>query len=189
MPIDNRIPSEGMLETERTFLTLLTAEDLPAMMDMAAEPDTFRYIRKLRIMTVPEYAQFLQVKLEQIRDKKGFHWAVWLKEASDESHLTGEGGARRIFIGAVNLNPVAGTAMMQIGCQLKRDYWHQGFASELMKRLVDFGIKEAGLPTVYGVYEKENQASCRLLEKLGFGWQETRNEQGIEVEFYKYPAS
>src|SRR5882672_1362375 len=89
---DNTIPSEGMLETGRTFLTLLTAEDLPAMMDMASEPDTFRYIRKLRIMTVPEYAQFLQVKLEQIRDKKGFHWAVWLKEARDESHLAGEGG-------------------------------------------------------------------------------------------------
>ena len=181
MPTDNRIPSEGMLETERTFLTLLTAEDLPAMMDMAAEPDTFRYIRKLRIMTVPEYAQFLQVKLEQIRDKKGFHWAVWLKEATDE-------WGPRVFIGAVNLNPVAGTSMMQIGCQLKRDYWHQGFASELMKRLVDFGIKEAGLPTVYGVYEKENQASRRLLEKLGFGWQETRNEQGVEIELYKYPA-
>lgn len=217
MPTDNRILSEGMLETERTFLTLLTAEDLPAMTDMAAEPDTFRYIRKLRIMTAPEYAQFLQVKLEQIRDKKGFHWAVWLKEATGEAHLVdaasgggvigeigGTGGtigkmgaagqtdaagrARRTFIGAVNLNPVAGTSMMQIGCQLKRDYWHQGFASELMKRIVDFGIKEAGLPTVYGVYEKENQASRRLLEKLGFGWLETRNEQGIEVEFYKYPA-
>jgi len=165
-----------MLGTERTFLTLLTENDLPAMLEMAGEPDTFQYIRKLRIMTASEYARFLQVKLEQIRDKTGFHWAVWLK-------------APRTFIGAVNLNPVAGTAMMQIGCQLKRAYWHQGFASELMKCIRDFGLKEAGLKTIYGVFEKDNQASRRLLEKLDFVWQDSREEQGIELEIHKYPAS
>jgi len=146
------------------------------MLEMAGEPDTFQYIRKLRSMTASEYARFLQVKLEQIRDKSGFHWAVWLKEEKGE------------FIGAVNLNPVAGTSMMQIGCQLKRAWWHQGFASELMKCIRDFGVKEAGLTTVYGVFERENQASRRLLEKLDFVWQETREEQGIELEIHKYPA-
>ena len=168
--------TEGTLETERTVLSLLTEEDLPAMMEMAREPDTFKYIKKLQIMTEPEYAQFLQGKLEQIRDKRGFHWAVWLKDPQDT------------FIGAVNLNPVAGTPMMQVGCQLKRDYWRQGFAYELTRRIRDFAIDEAGLQTVYGVFEKENQASRRLMEKLGFGWQETRDEQGITLEIHSYPA-
>jgi [ribosomal protein S5]-alanine N-acetyltransferase len=164
------------LTTERTLLTLLTAEDLPAMMDMAREPDTFKYIKKLRIMSEQEYAQFLQVKLEQIRNKTGFHWAVWLKEG-------------RSFIGAVNLNPVAGTPMMQIGCQLKRNYWGQGFASELTKCILDFGINELGLETVYGLFEKKNDASRRLMQKLGFVWQETKDSQGVELEIHKYPAS
>jgi RimJ/RimL family protein N-acetyltransferase len=147
------------------------------MMEMAREPDTFKYIKKLSIMTEQEYAQFLQTKLEQIRDKTGFHWAIWLKDSS------------RTFIGAVNLNPVASTPMMQIGCQLKRDYWHQGFASELTKRILDFGINELGLKAVYGVFEKENGTSRRLLEKLGFVWQETKSSQGVDVEIHKYPAS
>lgn len=169
------MPRQNILETERTFLTLLTEEDLPAMTEMAGEPDTFKYLRKLRIMTAEEYQQFLRVKLEQIRSGTGFHWAVWLKGTP-------------VFIGAVNLNPVAGTPMMQIGCQLRRDYWHQGFASELTRRILDFAMEEVGVATVYGLFQKENQASRRLLEKLGFEWQETWSEPEVTVEVWRYPA-
>jgi RimJ/RimL family protein N-acetyltransferase len=142
-------------------------------------------------MTEQEYAQFLLVKLEQIRNKTGFHWAVWLKanETGTSSKTPGESPASRTFIGAVNLNPIAGTAMMQIGCQLKRAYWRQGFASELTRRILDFALNEAGLKTVYGVFGKDNQASRRLLEKLGFVWQETKQEaHGVVIEIHKYPA-
>jgi RimJ/RimL family protein N-acetyltransferase len=209
MPAKNTTSTSKKLETERTFLTLLTEEDLPAMMDMAREPDTFKYLKKLRVMTEEEYTLFLQDKLRQIRDHKGFHWAVWLKDKpgphgvdratgqstagskTGQTAAAGQSGVRisgqpPVFIGAVNLNPVAGTSMMQIGCQLKRDYWRQGFAYELTNRILDFGINEAGLATVYGLFEKENQASRRLLEKLGFVWQETRDAQGIEI--HKYPG-
>ena len=206
--------TEKILETERTFLTILTEEDLPAMAEMAREPDTFKYIRKLRIMTEQEYAQFLLAKLEQIRNKTGFHWAVWLKTDSTKTgrefpgdrpptptpndRATTTSGNRTsgdrmpaapTFIGAVNLNPVAGTPMMQIGCQLKRAFWRQGFASELIKRIQDFALNEAGLKTVYGVFEKDNDASRRLMEKLDFVWQETKQEaHGVVIEIHKYPA-
>src|ERR1700761_8979087 len=98
------------MQTARTIWTLLEEKDLPAMTEMSREADTFRYIRKLRVMTEGEYQQFLLLKLEQIRTGIGYHWAIWLKEDA-------------AFIGAVNLNPIGNSDMMQIGCQLKRDYW------------------------------------------------------------------
>ncbi len=161
------------METKRTTLTLLQDKDLPDMTAMAEEQDTFRFIRKLRIMTPEEYQRFLQLKLEQIRQKAGYHWAVWLK-------------TDRSFVGAVNLNPIGGTSRLQIGCQLKRHFWGQGFASELLKRALEFAIREAGLKEVYGVFEKENQASRRLLAKLGFICLETLNENGVEAEIHVY---
>jgi len=161
------------LQTERTMLTLLTEADLPAMETLAREEDTFRYLKFLRIMNPDEYTKFLHTKLEQIRTGAGYHWAVRLKS---------DGG----FIGAVNLNPIRGTSHLQIGAQLKRDYWGQGFASELMKRLVEFGIHELGLPAVYGVFEKDNNASRRLLEKLGFVFEKSFQEQEVELEVHKY---
>src|SRR5579863_4109508 len=126
------------METERTIFTLLEEKDLPDMTAMAQEPDTFRYIRKLRIMTPEEYQRFLQLKLDQIRQKTGYHWTVRLK--SDGS-----------WLGAVNLNPIGGTSRLQIGCQLMRQYWGQGFASELLAWVLEFAIGEAGLKEVYGV--------------------------------------
>lgn len=161
--------------TERTILTLLTEKDLPAMMEMAREEDTFKYLKKLRVMTTAEYDRFLLTKLEQIQNKTGYHWAAWLK--TDHS-----------FVGALNLNPVAGTDKMQIGCQLKRVYWKQGFASELLKRAFDFAMEELKLPEIYGLFEKENGISRRLLEKLGFTPLEVRLSQGVEVEYYRYIA-
>src|ERR1700722_1146316 len=138
------------METERTILSLLEEKDLTDMTTMAGEPDTFRYLKKLRVMTGEEYQRFLRVKLEQIRLKTGYHWAVWLKDRGD-------------FIGAANLNPIGETKRLQIGCQLKRQYWGQGFASELTRRVLEFAIEEAGLKEVYGVFEKENIISRRLL--------------------------
>jgi len=177
------------LHTARTTLTLLTEADLPAMEALAREPDTFKYIKKLRVMSPEQYTQFLHTKLEQIRTGVGYHWAVWVDNN---------------FIGAVNLNPIKrtgnpttpdssanpaspnGPARLQIGCQLKRDYWGQGFASELTARILDFAIHELKLPAVYGVFEKDNNISRRLLEKLGFVFEESFQEQEIIAEIHKY---
>jgi ribosomal-protein-alanine N-acetyltransferase len=154
---------------------LLEEEDLPAMKDMAKEPDTFRYIRKLRVMTEPEYQQFLLLKLEQIRTGIGYHWAIWLKEDGS-------------FIGAVNLNRIGNSTMMQIGCQLKKERWEQGFASELMERVVDFALLEAGITPIYGVFESDNMVSRRLMEKLGFTLIEKRADNGVDIEIHRLDA-
>jgi ribosomal-protein-alanine N-acetyltransferase len=161
------------METERTIFTVLEEKDLPEMTAMAKEPDTFRYLKKLRVMSDSEYQQFLRLKLDQIRQKTGYHWAVRLK--SDSS-----------WLGAVNLNPIGGTPRLQIGCQLKRQYWGQGFASELLKRVLEFAIRDAGIKEVYGVFEKENIVSRRLLARLGFVWIEDLTQQDVEVEIHRY---
>ena len=143
------------------------------MTEMSREPDTFRYIRRLQVMTDEEYQQYLLLKLEQIRLRKGYHWAVWLKTDGT-------------FIGAVNLNPIGNSERLQIGCQLKRDYWGQGFASELTRAVMDFAVGEAGLKEVYGVFQKDNIVSRRLLAKLGFSPVEVLFEQGVDIEIHRW---
>ncbi|MBN8855869.1 MAG: hypothetical protein BGO55_15955 [Sphingobacteriales bacterium 50-39] len=189
------------LHTARTTLTLLTEADLPAMEALAREPDTFKYIKKLRVMSPEQYTQFLHAKLEQIRTGVGYHWAVWLRP---DSSLAPSRVSPDQFIGAVNLNPIkrpgnpaaigspanpaspTAPARLQIGCQLKREYWGQGFASELTARLLHFAIHELRLAAVYGVFEQNNDISRRLLEKLGFVFEESLQEQEVIIEVHKY---
>jgi hypothetical protein len=40
---------------------------------------------------------------------------------------------------------------------------------------------------VYGVFEKDNAVSRRLLAKLGFVFLEEKSEQGVEIEIHRYP--
>lgn len=56
----------------------------------------------------------------------------------------------------------------QIGCTLARAHQGQGIAAEAVSRLVEYLFADLGLHRVIGVCDLENQASRRLLERLGF---------------------
>jgi RimJ/RimL family protein N-acetyltransferase len=56
----------------------------------------------------------------------------------------------------------------QIGCTLAREHQGQGVAAEAVSRLVEYLFADLGLHRVIGVCDLENQASRRLLERLGF---------------------
>ena len=91
-------------------------------------------------------------------------------------------------MGLMNLNPIAGTDRIQIGFQLKRKYWNQGYASELTKRILEFGFEDAGLKVIYGVFDKENAASLKIFQKFGFEFEENKSFEGesAPVEIWKY---
>jgi [ribosomal protein S5]-alanine N-acetyltransferase len=48
-----------------------------------------------------------------------------------------------------------------------RDYWGQGYATEAMRRLIDFGFTELQLHRIEDSCDTRNHASARVMEKLG----------------------
>lgn len=54
-----------------------------------------------------------------------------------------------------------------IGYAFLPDYWGQGFALEATKALMELRLSQ-GINCILGVVNSDNQASIRLLEKLGF---------------------
>lgn len=90
------------------------------------------------------------------------------------------------FIGTINLNQFAQTGLIHLGCHLSRNFWQQGYASELMEALLRYGFEERKLGSIYGVFEKENTVSQRLLEKLGFRPYESRLIDGKSLFVYRY---
>lgn len=70
------------------------------------------------------------------------------------------------LIGACNLAILSGEEA-EIGWILHRDYWKQGFATEMGNRLLKFGFKELGLHRIIGHCDSENYASYRVMERIG----------------------
>ena len=163
------------METERTRLQLLLTEDFDEVLEMYAEPDTFKYIEPMHNKSQDDYLDFLQSRIAQVRDGVGYHWAVRAKGNNE-------------FIGLMNLNPISGTDKMQIGFQLKRKFWGQCYASELTARVIDFAAEEAGIKLIYGVFNTTNMASRRIFQKFNFEFDESKTfeDEKNPIEIWRY---
>ncbi len=143
------------METRRLQLTIITPEDYQELLDMYAEPDTFKYIKPLQGKTPEEYLKMLASRREQSLKKQGYYWVARLKSNQD-------------LVGALNLNPFRDSERIQLGYQIRQQYWNQGFATEMGRAGIDFGFKIWQLDRIHAFVEKEHLASKQILKKLGF---------------------
>ena len=162
------------LITKRTIIKPLTEKDIPNVIIMYKEPDSFKYVKPFAGKSDVFYTEFLKKKIESNIKEVGF-WTVCKKENNE-------------FIGTVNLNQFASTSMSQVGCHLKRKFWNNGYASELLKEIVGYGIEQRKLREIYGIFEEENIASRKLLEKLQFEHFEKKTILNTKVNIHKYCA-
>jgi RimJ/RimL family protein N-acetyltransferase len=163
------------MHTSRTTLTLATIDDFEELLAMYTEPDTFKYIKHLQNLSREEYLGFLHSRLDLRQKKQGYYWVARHKTTNE-------------LIGAMNLTPFMDTGIMQLGFQIRRQFWKLGYGSELAEAILRFAIDEVGLEEVYGFFEKENTASGKILEKLGFQFKERKRfkEDGAALEVYVY---
>jgi len=158
--------------SKRAVIKPLTEEDIPFIVNMYKEPDSFKYVKPFKGKSDDFYKDFLKKKIESNITEIGF-WTVYKKETSE-------------FIGTVNLNQFASTTMNQIGCHLKRKFWNNGYAYELLEKILEYGIKERHLDEIFGIFEEKNIASRKLLEKMNFKLFEKRTILNSKVNIYKY---
>jgi RimJ/RimL family protein N-acetyltransferase len=73
---------------------------------------------------------------------------------------------------------------IEIAYRLPQASWGRGIASEAAARLLAFGFQERGLERIVAVTHPENQASQRVLKKLGLIYHDTRPAYGVPGCFY-----
>ncbi len=158
------------MKTKRAELKFIAKTDFAEVLNMFHEPDTFKYIAPLMGKTEEEYEDILKSKITENEAETGFYWIARLTD-------TGE------FVGAMNLNPRRDTGRIQLGFQIRRKFWGQGFATELSKAVLDFAQHDRGMEMVFAVFVDSHIASRKVLTKLGFEPFEQRvtGEEWLEV--------
>jgi Acetyltransferases, including N-acetylases of ribosomal proteins len=75
-----------------------------------------------------------------------------------------------IFVGCCSLIPQQDVYRInaEIGYWIGEAYWGKGYATEAVKRLVDYAFHELNLLRVYAYIFEYNIASMKVLEKVGF---------------------
>jgi RimJ/RimL family protein N-acetyltransferase len=56
---------------------------------------------------------------------------------------------------------------IEIGWRFERRSWGNGFATEAATAALNFGLFELGLSEIFSIYQIENRASGRIMQKLG----------------------
>jgi RimJ/RimL family protein N-acetyltransferase len=166
------------LDTERLRLRRWTAGDLDALSVVFAKPEVWWFPFR-RGLSLAETERFLRRKLDEQEDRG---WTPWAVETRDER-----------LIGYIGLSPpeflpeVMPT--IEIGWRLDPDHWGKGLATEGASAALGHGFCDLEVPEVVSIYEPRNTASCRVMERLGMGFDHDTRHPALELPLRVYRLS
>ncbi|WP_436521235.1 GNAT family N-acetyltransferase [Actinoplanes sp. HUAS TT8] len=158
MPESPRSPKATVLTTPRVVLRPWRDDDLDAMAAITADPEVMRYIHDGRPLDRAATAERLAL-WRRHWDEHGFGlYAVELRETGELAGFTGL--AVPTFLPEI-------MPAVEIGWRLGRPYWGKGLATEAARAVVSRAGTDFGLKRLVSVHIVGNEASARVMVKLG----------------------
>ncbi len=142
------------LRTQRLLLRPFRASDVPDIVRLAGAREVAATTARIPHPYTEADARHFLEHLQKDKDF-GFAFAITRQE-------TGE------LVGGVGLHPVPGQPRGELGYWIGVPYWGNGYATEAAGAVVAFGFDVLKLHRIFAGYFKGNEASRRVLEKLGF---------------------
>ena len=146
-------------ESERLIYRKFKSEDLPAFADWRGNLENNKYrISEPRSETVTlDYMSFLIAKANE-EDCTYFGFATELKE-------------NNALIGAAFLynlpESIDSPNSPEVGWEVHRDYWRQGYGTEMGETMLKLGFDMLGLRRITTCCNARNIGSYRIMEKIG----------------------
>ncbi|MBK7629319.1 MAG: GNAT family N-acetyltransferase [Ignavibacteriales bacterium] len=144
------------LETERLFLTEFMLSDSEELFKMRSDKKILKYLDREPHKSIEESELMISEMIKTYKNKDGINWIIKKK---DSLNVIGYIGYLRMRIGDVRA---------EIGYAMKPEYWGNGFMSEAMAKVIDFGFKVFCLHSIEANVNPANLSSIKLLEKFGF---------------------
>jgi RimJ/RimL family protein N-acetyltransferase len=157
--------------TRRLTAERLREDHLADLIALHLDPDVSRYLGGVRSAEVTK--TYLATNMAHW-DGHGFGlWALRTKDGA----FAGRAGIRHILVDDID--------EIEIAYTFKREFWDQGFASEIAAALTDIGLSQLELPSLIGLVYIEHGASRRVLEKSGYLLEKCTTHHGEDVVIYR----
>jgi RimJ/RimL family protein N-acetyltransferase len=170
MPVDS--PGIPTLTTPRLVLRPFVFGDLDELATLHAE-ESFWWYPLRSAMSKDETIGFLERVLARY-ESDGFGIEALLDRASG-TMIGWAGLAVPHFLPEI-------LPAVEVGWRLSGRWRGRGLATEAGAAALEFGFTTGGLERIVSIYEPENVASGRVMERLGFSpWRTTSGPRGNEV--------
>ena len=145
-----------LLDTNRLIIEYFNTNDISYWSKIESDADVRRFVDG-KVLSLKEAGEYVELNIRQYQIHEYGRYAVRLKE-------------NRKLIGMCGfLNEPYG---IDFGYRYSKDSWGKGLGFEAGKAVLEYGFSELGLEKVFGLTAEQNYGSIRILEKLGFKFQE-----------------
>lgn len=158
----------SVLETERLTLREAKLDDAEFVLELLNEPSYIRFVADRGLRTVEDAAGYITEKFLPSYEQHGFGFYIVDLKVDGTS------------IGICGLAKREMMEHVDIGYSFLQRYWGQGYALEAARAMMNHARDVLGLQRVVAFTAIDNEASAKLLEKLGLRYEKTINLPGYE---------
>lgn len=145
-----------ILETERLIIKPITIGDKDEIFEYRRDTETNKYQGWIP-ETIEDVEVFIGNTSKQINVPET--WFQFVIVDKETQKIVGDLGIH--FIDPEN-------EQAEIGCTLNKDYQNKGFATESVRKVIDYLFKELNKHRIIASIDPENKNSIRLVERIGF---------------------
>lgn len=150
--------SKPAITTSRLLLRRWRSDDVEPFAAMCSDPEAMRYIGSGDTRTREQAAAAI-LAFESFWEEKGY--GLFAVELLGSNQLIGFTGlAEPAFLPEI-------MPAVEVGWRFARQSWGNGYATEAARAVLDFGSAELGIPEIVSIHQVGNDASARIMQKLG----------------------
>ncbi len=143
------------LETDRLILRkFMLGDEVQAFQNWTSDENTSIYVGWNTHKDIEETRKYVEENIEE-SNNGGFHWVVELK---DSHELIGD-------IAVIDINKKHSNC--EIGYAYSSKFWGKGYATEALRAVIEYLLKECEIYLVECKHQSLNPASGRVMEKAG----------------------
>jgi ribosomal-protein-alanine N-acetyltransferase len=140
--------------TDRLIAERLRVEDLDELCRMHQDPRVMATLGGLR-----SDAQTQQFLRDNLRHWDRYGYGLWMFRAKANGRFVGRGGLRHVHVG--------GHDEVELAYALMAAFWGSGLATEMARAILTVAFVHLGMADIVAFTLATNQASRRVMEKVG----------------------
>ncbi|WP_137790040.1 GNAT family N-acetyltransferase [Bacillus sp. E(2018)] len=162
-----------VIETDRLRLRPVIESDVKEIYAAFSDTDALRFYGMEPLKTEVEAYELIQAFEKGFTTGSSIRWGIILKE---QDKLIGTCGFH---------NWSKSDRRTELGYELIRAYWHNGFMNEALRAILHYGFNGMEFNRIAAVIRPENNSSRTLVTKLGFHEEALlREHQRVGDDYY-----
>jgi len=148
-----------IIETDRLILRLIKNKDSKDLFSILSSENITKYYGMFPMKELSEAGKLISKFENSFREDKSIRWGIELKNSEQIIGTCGFHNWNKRHFRA------------EIGYELGEQFWKNGYATEAVLAIIDYGFKNMELARIEAITYPENEASKNMLIKLGFEYE------------------